>query len=129
MSLRVPLMRRKSSLQMSTEPLDADSLWKVTPVVIKVSHRTLRVLGALLLPKMSPGSSGARFHIGCAERPLNMLGIAVVRHVLASDELLRRPVISQSIVILAVSAKHCLGWPVSAQTVTSRWGMSDAVQH
>lgn len=92
-------------------------------------HRTLRVLGALLLPKMSPGSSVARFPIGCAGRPLNMLGIGVVGHVLASDELLRRPVRSQLIVILAVSAKHCLGWPVSAQTVTSRWGMSDAVQH
>ena len=127
MSLRVPLMRRKSSLQMSTEPLDADCLWKVTPVVIKVSHRKLRVLGALLLPKMLPGGSGARFPIGCAERPLNMLGIGVVRHMPTSGELLRRPARSQSIVVLTVSANLSVGWPVIAQTVTRRWGMSDAV--
>lgn len=43
-----------------------------------------------------------------------MLGVGVIRHVLASGELLRRPVRSQSIVVLTVSAKYYLGWLVSA---------------
>jgi hypothetical protein len=52
-----------------------------------------------------------------------MLGIDVIRNVLASGVLLRGSVRSQSIVVLTVSAKHSLDWPVRAYTDTRRWGM------